>query len=524
MTLARLDEVLQDAAAARAGRRRLQRGPDRARRGAGGGRRDDRPAGGAADQRERRALPRCAGADRVGHQGDCRAGRGAVRAAPGPRRSARHWSTRRSSCGFTSVMFDGSALDDASNRERTRAVARRCHAAGVCVEAELGEIGGKDGVHAPGCAPTRPRRPRFVADTGVDALAVAVGSSHAMTSRTAQIDLALVAAIHATVPVPLVLHGSSGVPDADLVGAVEAGMTKINIATHLNTVFTTAVREYLASRPGRGGHPALPRRGAGGRRGRDDPADEHARPPLRQRCSRRTALSGSLPRGMLRPGRRSGERSGSNGERPGDGRVPRVAAAAGGGLDGHARHAAPVDPGRRQDPAGPGADGQPLVAGDAVRHAAGADHVRRPGRESACSTSSSTSSTPRCASAPATAATARARARAEVRRRLPRRDDGRPARARGGRRHPADPHRGRARDPVRARTPSTRRTTPRPLRAVLAAARAGVPGDRRSSAPASSARSARSTSSGAASTWPAPASPGRPRRGTPAVFPTAPTG
>ena len=151
--------------------------------------------------------------------------------------------------GFTSVMFDGSALDDASNRERTRAVARRCHAAGVSVEAELGEIGGKDGVHAPGVRTDPAQAARFAAETGVDALAVAVGSSHAMTSRTAQIDLDLVAAIHATVPVPLVLHGSSGVPDADLVGAVEAGMTKINIATHLNRVFTAAVREYLAADP-----------------------------------------------------------------------------------------------------------------------------------------------------------------------------------------------------------------------------------------------------------------------------------
>src|SRR6478736_668776 len=85
------------------------------------------------------------------------------------------------------------SLVDASNRERTRAVVRRCHTAGVCVEAELGEIGGKDGVHAPGVRTDPAEAARFVADTGVDALAVAVGSSHAMTSRTAQIDLALVA-------------------------------------------------------------------------------------------------------------------------------------------------------------------------------------------------------------------------------------------------------------------------------------------------------------------------------------------
>jgi fructose-bisphosphate aldolase class II len=151
--------------------------------------------------------------------------------------------------GFTSVMFDGSRLDDAANREVTTAVVQRCHAAGVSVEAELGEIGGKDGVHAPGVRTDPAEAAAFVADTGVDALAVAVGSSHAMTSRTALIDLQLVAAIHAKVPVPLVLHGSSGVPDTDLVGAVEAGMTKINIATHLNSVFTQAVRDHLAAHP-----------------------------------------------------------------------------------------------------------------------------------------------------------------------------------------------------------------------------------------------------------------------------------
>jgi len=151
--------------------------------------------------------------------------------------------------GFTSVMFDGSRLDDAENRAVTRAVVRRCHAAGVSVEAELGEIGGKDGVHAPGVR-TRPEEAAaFALDTEVDALAVAVGSSHAMTERTAELDLALIADIRAQVGVPLVLHGSSGVPDAGLVAAVRAGMTKINIATHLNSVFTAAVRSRLDQDP-----------------------------------------------------------------------------------------------------------------------------------------------------------------------------------------------------------------------------------------------------------------------------------
>jgi fructose-bisphosphate aldolase class II len=148
--------------------------------------------------------------------------------------------------GFTSLMYDGSRLGDEANRTTTRAVVQRCHSAGVSVEAELGEIGGKDGVHAPGVRTDPAAAAQFVADCGVDALAVAVGSSHAMTSRTAELDMELIAAIHEQVPVPLVLHGASGVPDADLVAAVDAGMTKVNIATHLNTAFTTALRQHLA--------------------------------------------------------------------------------------------------------------------------------------------------------------------------------------------------------------------------------------------------------------------------------------
>lgn len=147
--------------------------------------------------------------------------------------------------GLTSVMYDGSRLPDDQNRRRTAEVVTRCHAAGMSVEAELGEVGGKDGVHAPG-ARTDPRdAAAFVADTGVDALAVAVGSSHAMTDRTAQLDTGLITALRDAVPVPLVLHGSSGVPDEGLVAAVRAGMVKVNIATHLNQVFTRAMSGRL---------------------------------------------------------------------------------------------------------------------------------------------------------------------------------------------------------------------------------------------------------------------------------------
>ncbi len=151
--------------------------------------------------------------------------------------------------GFGSVMFDGSTLPYEENVRVTAEVVAHCHAHGIDVEAELGEVGGKDGVHAPG-ARTRPDEAvDFVAATGIDGLAVAVGSSHAMTERSAALDLELITELRAAVPVPLVLHGSSGVPDHELVRAIRAGVTKINIATHLNHVFTDEVRAVLADQP-----------------------------------------------------------------------------------------------------------------------------------------------------------------------------------------------------------------------------------------------------------------------------------
>jgi fructose-bisphosphate aldolase class II/tagatose 1,6-diphosphate aldolase GatY/KbaY len=120
----------------------------------------------------------------------------------------------------------------------------------VDVEAELGEVGGKNGVHDPSARTSPLDAAAFVAETGVDLLAVAVGSSHAMTTRDAKLDDALIAAIRAAVPVPLVLHGSSGVSDAGMQSAIAAGMTKINVSTHLNKVFTGSVRQSLSADPG----------------------------------------------------------------------------------------------------------------------------------------------------------------------------------------------------------------------------------------------------------------------------------
>ncbi|WP_144760953.1 class II fructose-bisphosphate aldolase [Curtobacterium sp. 9128] len=151
--------------------------------------------------------------------------------------------------GVDSIMYDGSHLDYAANVEATRVLSERCHAAGIAIEAELGEVGGKDGVHAPGVRTDPADAAAFVAATGVDALAVAVGTSHAMQTREASVDRELIARLHDTVPVPLVLHGSSGLSDEELRGAVAAGMTKVNISTHLNGLFTRALRDVLDDRP-----------------------------------------------------------------------------------------------------------------------------------------------------------------------------------------------------------------------------------------------------------------------------------
>jgi fructose-bisphosphate aldolase class II len=151
--------------------------------------------------------------------------------------------------GFGSVMFDGAHLDYADNTAATARVTRYAHARGVYVEAELGKVGGKDGAHAPGVRTDPQEATAFVKETGVDALAVAVGSSHAMTERTASLDLGLIAQLHDALDVPLVLHGSSGVPDDEIVAAIAAGMTKINVSTHLNGFFTRAIRGYLEENP-----------------------------------------------------------------------------------------------------------------------------------------------------------------------------------------------------------------------------------------------------------------------------------
>ncbi|MEC4015598.1 class II fructose-bisphosphate aldolase [Streptomyces sp. H27-D2] len=156
--------------------------------------------------------------------------------------------------GFSSAMFDASKLSYGENVKATAEAARWAHEHGIWLEAELGKVGGKEGeapldAHTPGVRTDPAEAAAYVADTGVDALAVAVGSSHAMTERTAALDHALISELRAAVPVPLVLHGSSGVPDEEIRRAIAAGMVKINVGTALNTAFTGAVRAFLDAEP-----------------------------------------------------------------------------------------------------------------------------------------------------------------------------------------------------------------------------------------------------------------------------------
>lgn len=149
--------------------------------------------------------------------------------------------------GFNSVMFDGSKLDTDENINQTVEVVSEARAKNVWVEAEIGEIGGKDGVHAPGVKTSVEDAVYFFEACGVDGLAVAVGSSHAMSEKTATLDIQRITEIAGAVDAPLVLHGSSGVSKEQLIEAIDAGIRKINLSTELNKAFTESIRSTLAS-------------------------------------------------------------------------------------------------------------------------------------------------------------------------------------------------------------------------------------------------------------------------------------
>ena len=153
--------------------------------------------------------------------------------------------------GYTSVMIDGSGEDFENNIAITKKVVDVAKALGIPVEAELGKVGGKeDDLEADADTNTDPQEAKeFAERTGVSSLAVAIGTAHGFYVGTPVLDKPRVSAIKEVVSVPLVLHGASGLSEADVRECVERGMCKVNFATELRAAYTAAVKKLLEEKP-----------------------------------------------------------------------------------------------------------------------------------------------------------------------------------------------------------------------------------------------------------------------------------
>ena len=155
--------------------------------------------------------------------------------------------------GYTSVMIDGSMLSYEENVELTKKVVEVAHAAGVTVEAELGSIVGVEDdmyVKEDKSAFTDPKMAAdFVEKTGVDSLAIAIGTAHGMYKGEVKLDFERLKEIASLVDIPLVLHGASGVPDELVKKAIALGICKLNIATELKIPFANAIKEVFKNNP-----------------------------------------------------------------------------------------------------------------------------------------------------------------------------------------------------------------------------------------------------------------------------------
>jgi fructose-bisphosphate aldolase class II len=157
--------------------------------------------------------------------------------------------------GFTSIMFDGSAGDTAENLKTTAEMVKLAHSMGVTVEGEIGHVG--EAVTDDGATDDMYTTPQeavdFVAATGVDALAVAIGTAHGVYRTKPRLDLGRLAEIRAAIDTPLVLHGGSGLSDDDFRNAISGGIAKVNIFTDLCRAGLSAIRQnpdadYLIAR------------------------------------------------------------------------------------------------------------------------------------------------------------------------------------------------------------------------------------------------------------------------------------
>lgn len=154
--------------------------------------------------------------------------------------------------GYTSIMIDGSHEGFEDNIAVTRSVVDACHPSDIPVEAELGKVGGKeddlDG--GDGDPYTDPQEAvEFVKRTGIDSLAVAIGTAHGVYKGIPKLDVERLSEIREVVSIPLVLHGTSGVPDEAVRECIRRGICKVNYATDLRIAFTNGVNEVLKDKP-----------------------------------------------------------------------------------------------------------------------------------------------------------------------------------------------------------------------------------------------------------------------------------
>jgi tagatose 1,6-diphosphate aldolase GatY/KbaY len=152
--------------------------------------------------------------------------------------------------GYTSVMIDGSKLPLAENISLTESVVRICQPNNISVEGELGKVGGKEDDHESGGGYTDPEEAvEFVQKTKVSSLAIGVGTAHGIYSEKPVLNAALISILKKIIPVPMVLHGASGLEDDVVRDCIRRGMAKVNFATELRIAYTEAVKQYLHQDP-----------------------------------------------------------------------------------------------------------------------------------------------------------------------------------------------------------------------------------------------------------------------------------
>ena len=155
--------------------------------------------------------------------------------------------------GFSSVMIDGSEKNFKDNIEITKKVVEVAHSVGVSVEAELGTIGGTEDGHTVASKDAMYTDPdmakEFVEKTGVDALAVAIGTAHGVYKGKPELDFQRLAHIKKLLNMPIVLHGASGVSSEDVQKAVKYGVNKVNVNTDFQQAFTQKIKEKFAEDP-----------------------------------------------------------------------------------------------------------------------------------------------------------------------------------------------------------------------------------------------------------------------------------